>query len=831
MNKHRVELSIHTNMSVRDGINTASEYVNAAFDYGIPAIAITDHGSVQAFPEAYNASRRIDYGVKVIYGVESTYTKEIDGRKGYYNISILVKNKQGLKDLYKLVSDAHIKYFDEYAVTPLEEIEKYRENLMIGSDSFGELFFAIVGGESEEKVKEIASFYDYLQIHPLEYYNYYIQNNIIKDEEELKSIINKIIQVGKVLNKPVVATDDCHYIHSDDGECRCILQYKNGFGNYNNQPNLYLRSTDEMLEEFAFLGEEKAYEIVVANTQKIADAVDDKIEPFPQGNEYFRLKNADERITMWSYIGARKQYGKHIPSFVEERLEWELEKIKENGFADLYLIAADMIKPAQRKGYVIGSRGSIASSLVAYFLELTETNPVAPHYYCSKCSYAELHKDKFCGCDMPDKRCPECGEPLLKDGFNILAETLMGLDGDKEPSFDLLFAPEIQDAVVERLEMQFGKDKVIQAGTVCSIGEVQACLDILDYCKHEKIKYSCDRMNELIGKIKKVKRTIGMHSGGVFIIPKNKEIYDYTPIQYPANNVGCGYLTTHFDWHALSSSLYKFDISMSDTPSMLYNLEKLTGVKAKNIPLDDKETLHMFSKRKTCGVTEFSDPFVKDIMKKIDINCFEDLIKILGLSHGTNAWENNTEYYVENPDVKLSDIISTRDDVTIYLEKKGYDRKKAFKIAERVRKGMGLTDEQVEEMLNNDVPDWFIDSCNTVKYLITRAHVTSYALLAYRVAYYKAHYPLEFYCSYFSINADRFDADLLINNADVLYEKINELKNSDDKYNKSSLLDMMEVCQEMYENGLEFVSEHINNDTFESFFIEDGKLRPKLKIN
>ena len=831
MSKQRVELSIHTNMSARDGINTASEYVNEAFNYGIPAIAITDHGSVQAFPEAYKASKKLNFDVKVIYGVESTYAKEINGRKNHYNISILAKNKQGLKNLYQLVSDAHTKYFDKHAVTPLDEIEKYRENLIIGSDAFGELFFAIIVGESEEKIREIASFYDYLQIHPLEYYVYYVINDVVNSDEEIISAIKKIISLGDELGISVVATDDAHFIFSDDGESRKVIQYKKGYENYKLQPNLYLRSTDEMLEEFAFLGEEKAYEIVVENTQKIADAVDDKIEPFPQGNEYFRLKNADERITMWSYIGARKQYGKHIPSFVEERLAWELEKIKENGFADLYLIAADMIKPAQRKGYVIGSRGSIASSLVAFFLELTETNPVAPHYYCSKCSYAELHKDKFCGCDMPDKRCPECGEPLLKDGFNILAETLMGLDGDKEPSFDLLFAPEIQDAVVERLEMQFGKDKVIQAGTVCSIGEVQACLDILDYCKHEKIKYSCDRMNELIGKIKKVKRTTGMHPGGVFIIPENKEFYDYTPIQYPANNIGCGYLTTHFDWHTLSSSLYKFDISLSESISMLYRLQKLTGVNAKNIPLDDKETLHMFSKRKTCGVPEFSDPFVKDIMKKTDINSFDELIKILGLSHGTDAWENNAEYYAECPDFNLSDIISTRDDITLYLRKNGYEQKEAFRIAERVRKGMGLTKEQTSEMLNNGVPDWFIDSCNTVKYLITRAHTASYALLAYRVAYYKAHYPLEFYCSYFSINADRFDADLLINNADVLYEKINELKNSNDKYHKSYQLDMMEVCQEMYENGFEFISEHIKNDKFESFFIEDGKLRPKLKYN
>lgn len=829
MDKHRVELSVHTNMSTRDGINTASEYVKEAFNNSMPAIAITDHGSVQAFPEAYETSKNLNFDVKVIYGVESVYTKEIDGRKGHYNISILAKNKQGLKDLYQLLSDAHTKYFDKYAITPLEEIEKYRANLIIGNDAFGELFFAIIEEESEDKIREIASFYDYLQIHPLEYYVYYVINDVVGSDEEIISAIKKIISLGDELGIPVVATDDAHFIFSDDGESRKVIQYKKGYENYKLQPNLYLRSTDEMLEEFAFLGEEKAYEVVVANTQKIVDDIDDKIEPFPQEMEYPRIKDADERISMWAYIGARKQYGHNIPSFVEERLEWELEKINENGFADLYLIAAEMIKPAQRKGYVTGARGPIGSSLVAYFLEITETNPVAPHYYCSKCLHTELHKDKFCGCDMPNKRCPECGELLLKDGFKIPAETFMGADGDKEPSIELLFAPEIKDAVVDRIAKQFGKDKVVQVGTVCSIGEVQACLDILDFCKHEKIKYSCDRMNQLIGKIKKVKRTTGMHPSGIFIIPENKEIHDYTPIQHPANNIGCGYLTTHFDWHALSSSLYKFDISMSDTPSMLYNMEKLTGVKAKNIPLDDKETLHMFSKRKTCGVPEFSNPFVKDIMKKTDVDCFDDLIRICGLSHGTDAWENNGEYDIEETSIKLSDIISARDDITLYLEKKGYDRKQAFKIAERVRKGKGLTDEQVEEMLNNGVPDWFIDSCNTVKYLITRAHTTSYTLLAYRVAYYKAHYPLEFYCAYFSINADRFDADLLINNADVLYEKINELKNSDDKYHKSYQLDMMEVCQEMYENGFEFISEHIKNDTFESFFIEDGKLRPKLK--
>ncbi len=827
--KNRIELGVHTNMSAWDGVNTAEEYVKATFDNFIPAIAITDHASVQAFSEAYNASKKLNYDVKIIYGIESTYIRENGGRKDRYNISILAKNKQGLKDLYQLVSDAHTKFFDKCAIMPLEEIEKYRENLIVGSDGFGELFLAVVNGEPEKKVMEIAFFYDYLKVHPLEYYPNYIENGYIKDEEELKGIVKKIIEVGEKLGKVVVATDDCHYIYSEDGECRKILQYKKGYENYNSQPNLYLRNTEEMLAEFAFLGEEKAYEIVVENTQRIASVVDDTFEPFTQEKEYPQIDDAEAEVCEQAYKSAEKQYGGVLPAFVEERIKWEIEKIKKNGYAGLYFIAAEMTKFAKEKEYVVGNRGGIASSLVVYLLGITEINPLAPHYYCPECGYSELHQEEFCGSDMSDKICPMCGEMLLKDGFNIPAETFMGEDGDKEPDINLNFAPEIREEVQNKLADLIGAEKIVRAGTICTISKAEAEKSIIEYCKENKIKYSPEKINKMADKISNIKRTTGMHPGTVFIIPDGKDVTDYTPVQYPANNKECGFITTHFDAFSLNKSLRKVNILAHETPSLLYRLEKLTGVNSATIPLNDEKTIKLFNTGKTCGIPEFNTVLARSIIRKTGVKSFDDLIRISGFIHGTDVWFNNGEDNIDK--AGLSGIISCRDDITLYLERKGFDRKAAFKIAEDVRKGKGITTEVCVEMSDKGIPDWYIDSCNAIKYLFPRAHCASYVLIAYRVAYYKAHYPLEFYCSYFSINADRFDSDLLVNNADVLYQEIERFKNSEESHFNTQKLDMMEVCQEMYDSGFEFVSDSIKNESFDCFFIEDGKLRPKLRYN
>ena len=1024
MNKQRIELHLHTNMSTMDGINTASEYIEEAKELGMSAIAITDHGVVQAFPEAYKAAKRND--MKLIYGMEGYFVndkeqivfgnpndkfngtfvivdiettgldcnkdkiieiaackirdkeivekfsslvnpgidipKEIEElteitnemvaespdiktvlkqfidfcedhtlvahnaqfdigfiskalkengislnpwyidtlslarfllpeyrchklsvlcreleiendsehraaadaevtakilvkffdmleEKGIsdvskidesndvpyykgkrYHITILVENKVGLKNLYRLVSKSHTEHFWRRPIILRSELTKYGEGLLYGSAcSEGEIFEAILEGKSDEELDRMSDFYNFLEVQPIENNKYLIKTGQVADEEGLRELNRRIVELGERNAKMVVASGDVHFLNTDDGECRKILMHSRGYEGYDNQPDMRLKSTEEMLEEFSYLGEDTAKEIVIRTPNIIADLVDDDIEPFPQTNNYPKMKDSEERITIWSYIGARRKYGENIPSFVEERLKWELDKIIENGYADLYMIACEMVKSSHRKGYIVGSRGSIASSIVSYFLGSTETNPVAPHYYCGKCGYSELRDNANCGCDLPDKICPECGQELLKDGFNIPAETFMGADGDRVPDIDLNFATEIRDEVEKHLKKQFGAKNIIRAGTISSTSEKMAERFVLDYCKDKNIAYSDARIAEYVWKLRNVKRTTGLHPGGTIIIPEGKEILDFTPVNYPANDINSDIVTTHFDYYALCDCLYKFDILMHDTPSMLRKLEQLTGINPETIPLNDEKTMELFSKGKTCGVPEFYTEFVRNMMKVTGVNSFDDLIRISGLSHGTDVWIGNGEYAIEDG-VKLSDLISTRDDITIYLERCGYDRREAFKIAERVRKGKGLTEEQEEEMCQKGIPDWYIDSCNTVKYLFPRAHALSYVLHAYRVAYFKAHRPLEFYCAYFTMNADRFDADLLINNSAELKEKIMEYKESDES-SKREMRYVMEVCQEMYDEGYGFVSDKIKNEKFDSFFIEDGKIRPKLKYN
>lgn len=1024
MTDRRIELHLHTNMSAMDGINTASEYIRDAIDRGMSAIAITDHGVVQAFPEAYKAAKGKD--IKLIYGMEAYMVNDIEQcvsgetdctlddefvvvdiettglnpktdriteiaaykinngeitdtfkslvnpemeilegiveltgitnemvkdadkvdkvlksfiefcgnaiivahnaefdlsfikhnlsligieykpiiidtlsltrglfpdlkrfrlndacealgvelknhhradndagatvsvfiklceklkAKGVSNIqdindnlaphyngphchtSILVKNKYGLKNLYKLVSLSHTEYFHRVPRVPKSELERYRDGLLIGSGcECGELYSAITKGKTFDECCEIARFYDYIEIVPIENFKYFIEQGYADTEDDLKSINEFIIKIADHVSRPAVVVGDAHFLYSDDGECRKILMHNKGYSDYENQPELILKSAEEMFESFSYLDPDKAYEIVVENSNYLAEEIDNTFEPFPMEMSYPKMDDSDERITMLSYIGARRKYGEHIPSLVEERLNWELEKIKENGYADLYLIAAELVKPSKRKGYVVGNRGCIASSLVAYFLEITEINPVVPHCYCEKCGHYEIKDNVFCGCDLEDKACPKCGEVLTKDGFNIPAETFMGADGEKEPDIDFNFAPEIRDEIESKLKELFGGKNIVRAGTISYISEKVASRYVQEYCNEKGIVYSDARKDEYIRKLQNVKRTTGLHPGGSYIIPQGKEISDYTPIQFPANNIRMDVVTTHFDNWSLFDSLFKFDILTHDTPSVLRKLEQLTGVNPETIPLGDKDAMKLFSEGRTNGVPEFYTDFVKQMMKTTGAKSFDDLIRISGLSHGTGTWLETGEYDIEQDEVELSDLISSRDDVMIYLQRNGYNRKEAFKISERVRKGKGLTEEQEEEMYQKGIPEWYIDSCNTVKYLFPRAHAASYVLLAYRVAYYKAHYPLEFYCAYFTLHADEFDADLLINNSFELSNKIKEFKESAEP-SKRDLKYVMETCQEMYDAGFNFVSDRIKNDSFESFFIEDGKLRPKLKYN
>jgi len=637
--------------------------------------------------------------------------------------------------------------------------------------------------------------------------------------------INKtIVELGKKINKPVVAVSDAHYIYSEDELCRKILMHHKGYDDYNNQPNLRMRTTQEMMQEFSYLDEETAIQIVVENTNSIADMVEDTFSPIDECAEYV---GDFDKLKGLTYAGAYKYYGNNLPAQVVERIEWELNMLKENSRSVYnYLLCADLVEKAEMKGYVVGTRGSVASSLVAYLIGITEINPLEAHYICPKCNYVEFQDEYSCGVDMPDKNCSHCDSELIKDGFTIPAETFFGLDGERDIDIDLLFAPEYLNEAKKKLKELVGGD-IINAGTIGTIQQRYAYRMIEKYCKNENLKLTDNTEIELAERLSKVKKTAGIHPGGILVIPNKKQLYDYTPIQFPNGNTNAQCLESHFDFYSLLH-LLKVDIHAHDDPAMLKMLENMTGISVRDIPLDDKETMELLTKGSTLGISEFKAPFVRNQMiPQIKPETFDDLIRISAASHGTDVWTDNADVLVDNG-IPFSETVSARDDVMLYLIKNRADRSKAYKISERIRKGKGLTEEQYDDLLERGVEQWRLDSWNKIKYSFPRAHAANYVLMAYRIAYFKTHYPLEFYCAFFSVNSYLFDADALINEKKKLKQRIADITEEPECGCDSELM-MMQVCQEMYDKGFDFVSDKIKNESFDSFFIEEGKLRPRLK--
>lgn len=764
-------------------------------------------------------------GVSRISDIESAIQPYYKGI--YRHASILVKDKEGLKNLYKLVSLANTKYFYKVPRTPKSEIEKHRKGLLIGSgcDS-GELYNAVRERKTFEELSLIAEFYDYLEVVPTSNFKYYIDCGHADNEQDLIEINKTIVELGKKINKPVVAVSDAHYIYSEDELCRKILMHHKGYDDYNNQPNLRMRTTKEMLQEFSYLDDETAMQIVVENTNRIADMVEDTFSPIDECAEYV---GDFDKLKGLTYAGAYKYYGNNLPAQVVERIEWELNILKENSRSVYnYLLCADLVEKAEMKGYVVGTRGSVASSLVAYLIGITEINPLEAHYICPRCNFVEFHNEYSCGVDMPDKKCPQCDVDLVKDGFTIPAETFLGLDGERDVDIDLNFAPEYQSEAKKNLRDYVGGE-TINAGTIGTVGQRFAYRMIEKYCREEKLKLTDNTEIELAERISRVKKTTGIHPGGVVIVPNDRTMYDYTPIQYPAGNENTECLTSHFDFYSLIH-LLKVDILAHDDPAMLKMLENMTGVSLRDIPLDDKETMELLTKGSTLGISEFKAPFVRNQMiPQIKPKTFDDLIRISAASHGTDVWTDNADVIVENG-IPFSETVSARDDVMLYLIKNEFDRNEAYKISERLRKGKGLTEEQYDDLLERGVEQWRLDSWNKIRYSFPRAHAANYVLMAYRIAYFKAHYPLEFYCAFFSVNSYLFNADVLINEKGELKQRIEDMAD-ETEYGCDSKFMMMQVCQEMYDKGFDFVSDKIKNESFEGFFIEDGKLRPKLKNN
>lgn len=843
----RVELHAHSKSSAMDAVVTASALVKRAIAWGHKAFALTDHGCVQAFPEAFHAKG--DSDIKIIYGVEGYL---IDSPENYnsketkrHHIIILAQNLTGLKNLYKLVSISNLDYFYKRPLMPRCEIEKHREGLIIGSAcESGELFRAVKEGRSDEELKKIAAFYDYLEIQPIGNNEYLLRNGAVSDYEGLRDFNRKIVSLGDELGKKVAATCDVHFLDKEDEVFRRILQAGQGYPDADTQPPLFFRTTDEMLAEFQYLGEEKAYEVVVTNTNLIADMIED-IRPVPKGQFSPKIEGSEETIERIARENAVKLYGDPLPKLVEDRLAAELDSVVGHGYADLYNIARLLVEHSVQDGYIVGSRGSVGSSFLAYLSNITEVNSLCAHYRCPKCKHSEFftHGEYGSGFDMPDKDCPVCGERLIKDGQDIPFETFLGFGGGKQPDIDLNFSGEYQAKAHKYTETIFGEGHTFRAGTVSTLADKTAYGYVKKYCEEHHISPNNAEVERLKLGIMEVKKSTGQHPGGIIILPKGHDIHEFTPIQYPADDSESGVITTHFDYHSIDENLLKLDILGHDDPTMIKMLEDLTGVKARDIPLDDKGVMSLFLGTEALGVTsedigsetgtfavpEFGTRFVRQMLVDTKPTTFSDLVRISGLSHGTNVWTNNAQDLVRGGVCTLSQAICCRDDIMIYLIHKGIDPAHAFQIMEKVRKGKKLRPEDEEEMRASDVPEWYIESCNKIQYMFPKAHAAAYVTMSFRVAYFKVYHPLAFYQAYYTVRADTFEYDTMAQGRGRVQAYMKELSMNDNPSAKDKVtMTILEVVNEMYARGIEFVPIDIYESHPTKFLNKDGKILPAL---
>jgi len=836
----RVELHAHTRMSALDAVVSIKELIKTAAKWGHPAIAITDHGVVQAFPEAHETAAKI--GIKVIYGLEGyLFDNDINQSR---HIIILAKNSVGLRNLYRLVSISHLKYLHRTPRIPRTVLSELREGLILGSAcEAGELIQAILRGATDDELLEVAAFYDYLEIQPIGNNAFLLREGKVADEEGLREINRKVCEIGAKLNKPVVATGDVHFLNPEDEVYRRILMAGQGYSDADKQPPLYFRTTAEMLAEFAYLGEEKAREVVIVNPRAIADSIE-LLKPIPDELYSPVIPGAEEQIKAMAYQRAHELYGDPLPALVAERLETELNSIINHGFAVLYLIAHKLVKKSLDDGYLVGSRGSVGSSFVATMTGITEVNPLPPHWRCPNCRYSEFITDGSYngGFDLPDKCCPRCGQLMVKDGHNIPFAVFLGFHGDKVPDIDLNFSGEYQPVAHKYTEELFGRDNVFRAGTIATIAEKTAYGFVKNYAAEKGIPWRNAQINKLVAGCTGVKRTTGQHPGGIMVVPRDMDVHYFTPIQYPADDNTSDTITTHFDYHAISSRLVKLDILGHDDPTVIKMLEDLTGIDAKTIPFDDPKTLSLFSSTEalgldpkdlgttvgTIGIPEYGTRFVRQMLEDTKPRNFSELVRISGFSHGTDVWLNNAQDLIRSGTASLSEAISARDDIMVYLIQKGVEPSLAFNIMENVRKGKGVKPEHVAAMREKQVPEWFIESCQKIKYLFPRAHAVAYVMMAFRIAYFKVYYPLAFYASYFTVRADDFDADLITAGLNNVRAKLQEL---DEKGNALSakekgLQTILEVALEMYLRGFTFYKVDLYNSDATKFLIKDKGLLP-----
>ena len=765
-----------------------------------------------------------------------------------YHAIILAKDYVGLKNLYKLISYSHLYYFYKKPRILKSLYRKYSEGLILGSAcEAGELYRAIIEGKPDEDVEEIARDYDYLEIQPLGNNMHLVREGVLPDTKALEDINKKIVELGEKLDKLVVATCDVHFMDPQDEIYRRILMAGQGFDDADQQAPLYLRTTEEMLDEFQYLGDEKAYEVVVTNTNKISDMCE-RISPISPEKCPPYINNCEQTIKEIAYNKAHELYGENLPQIVEERLDKELTSIINNGFSVMYIIAQKLVWKSNDDGYIVGSRGSVGSSFVANMTGITEVNSLPPHYRCPKCHYSDFTDYGFGnGFDLPDKMCPECGTRLDKDGMDIPFETFLGFNGDKEPDIDLNFSGEYQAKAHRYTEVIFGKGTTFKAGTVGTVAEKTALGYVKKYYEERGNPVSTPEACRVAVGCTGIKRTTGQHPGGIIVVPKGREIFEFTPVQHPADDPDSDIITTHFDYHSIDQNLLKLDILGHDDPTMIRMLYDITGLNPTKVPLDDKETMSIFSSTEALGVTpeqihskvgsfgvpEFGTKFVRGMLVDTKPTTFDELIRISGLSHGTDVWLGNAQSLIEEGITTLQNSICCRDDIMIYLIKKGLPPNPSFKIMETVRKGKALKDpakwEEYKNMMKeHDVPDWYIKSCEKIKYMFPKAHAAAYVTNAFRIAWYKVHIPKAYYAAYFTIRADGFDADVMCNGKERVKNKMKEIELKGNSASKTDqdMYSVLELVIEFYERGLNFLPVDLYKSEATKFIVENDGIRP-----